>query len=209
MARAFVGPLCRYFAGERGEPVTFVQGVEQWRADLQEALGARLKPRLAWQEEPEEPVRHTDLGPAGWMALRLFAFYADRSDLDLPDAVPALLELDREYRAALDAKFERSKYGHLLSARLWLPQDFPITARVALPDGDAIDLGSLPVLQDQLRWLNQRTFQADEAQITGWVDLDAEPGGPLLAAAQRGFAGLWAAVADAKDRRLPLLVEEV
>lgn len=209
MARTFVGPLCRYFAGERGEPVTFAQGVEQWRTDLQEALGARLKSTLAWREDPDEPARRIDLGPTGWMALRLFAFYADRSDLDLPDAVPALLELDREYRTALDAKFERSKYGHVLSARLWLPQDFPFTARVALPDGDAIDLGSLPVLQDQLRWLNQRTFQADEDQIAAWAELDAEPGGPLLAAAQRGFAGLWAAVADAKARRLPLVVDEV
>lgn len=209
MARTFVGPLCRYFAGERGEPVTFAQGVEQWRRDLQEALGSRLKPTLAWTEDPTEPGHRTDLGPGGWIALRLFAFYADRSDLDLPDTVPALLELDREFRTALDAKFERSKYGNLLSARLWLPQDFPITARVALPDGDAIDMGSLPVLVDQLRWLNQRTFQADEEQVAQWAELDAELGGPLLAAAQRGFAGLWAAAHDAKARRLPLLVDEV
>ncbi|MEQ1633713.1 MAG: hypothetical protein ABL997_15140 [Planctomycetota bacterium] len=208
MARAYTGPLCHYFAGANGEPLTYVSGVEDWRRDLQQAFDASLVPTLTWREDATLPGSWHDLADGGLIALRLFAFYAEKSDLDLPDNVPALVELDRDYREALDAKFARSKYGHLLSARLWLPQDFAFTARIALPDGDAIEMGSLPVLKDQLRWLNARTFQADEEQIATWVGLPAELGGPLLAAAQRGYASLSAAVAEATARALPLVVVE-
>ena len=209
MARAYTGPLCRYFAGPTGEAVTFVNGVEVWRHDLQQAFDAQLVPTLTWREDAALPGTWRDLGDGGWIALRLFAFYAEKSDFDLPDSVPALLELDREYRKALDQKFERSKYGHLLGARMWLPQDFPFTARIALPDGDAIEMGSLPVLRDQMRWLNGRTFQADEVQIADWTLLPAVPGGPLLASAQRGYASLWSAIAEATVTGQPLVVVEV
>ncbi len=204
MARAYVGPLCRIFAGERGEPSTFVAGVEEWRRDLQEALGKRLSTPLGWREDPADAGTWTELGDSGLIAVRLLAFYADRSDLELPDTTPALLELDREYRAAQDQKFERSRYGHLLAAQLWLPADFPFTARIALPDGEAVEMGSLHVLRDQLRWLNQRTFAADEAQVASWARNAAPAGGPLIAAAQRGYAGLWAAAEAATASGLPL-----
>lgn len=209
MARAFAGPLCRFFAGDRGEPLTFQQGVLDWRRDLQRALGANLAAPLDWSEDPTAPGHWSDLGAAGLVALRLFAFYAERSDLDLPDTVPALLELDRDYRAAADGKFARSLYGQLLACRCWLPVEFGFTARVPLPDGEFAEVGSLPVLRDQLRWLNQRTFAADQAQLVAWRALPADPGGALLPAAQRGLAGLWAAVAAAERTRWPAIVLEV
>jgi hypothetical protein len=212
MARAFTGPLCRFFAAtagaDAGGPRSFVAGVERWRRDLAHALGGRLRGELQWSEDPDADGFWSDCGDAGWLALRLFAFYAERSDLELPDTVPALLELDRDYRQAQDQKFERSRYGQLLACRCWLPLAFPFTARVPLPDGESAELGSLPVLHDQLRWLNQRTFQGDETEIGGWIALPAVAGGPLLPAAQRGFAALWLAAQHARHARQPLLIGE-
>ena len=208
MARAFAGPLCRFFAGERGAPITFVAGVEAWRSELARALGNNLRAPLLWSEDPTVPALWADLGDAGWMALRLFALYAERSDLELPDTVPALLELDRDWRSAHDQKFAKSNYGQLLACRCWLPAEFAFTARVPLPDGEAAEVGSLPVLRDQLRWLNQRTFAVDEADVAGWAQEPAHAGGPLLPAAQRGFAGLWAVVSDALRRGVPVIVAE-
>ena len=207
MARAFAGPLCRYFAGD-GDASAFRDGVLRWRVDLARALGARLRAQLRWREDPLEEGLWCDLGEAGWTALRLFAFYADRSDLELPDVVPALCELDREYRAAQDSKFERSRYGQLLACTLWLPVEMEFTCRVPLPDGENAEIGSLPVLRDQLRWLNQRTFAVDEARIVDWASESAAAGGPLLPAAQRGMAALWTTVAAAVQSGLPLAVAE-
>ena len=209
MARAFAGPLCRFFAGEHGDAAALVAGVEAWRGELARALGRNLRAPLAWAEDATAPALWADLGDAGWMALRLFAFYAERSDLELPDTVPALLELDQQWRSAQDQKFERSRYGQLLACRCWLPAEFAFTARVPLPDGEPAEVGSLPVLRDQLRWLNQRTFAVDEANAADWAQQPAPPGGALLPAAQRGFAALWAAVVDAQQRGLPVIVAEV
>ncbi|MBL8751661.1 MAG: hypothetical protein JNK15_00055 [Planctomycetes bacterium] len=205
MATAIAGPLSRFYAKSTAEAARMRAGVETWREDLQGSVAKKVGEQLDWDESAQ--VSFTgDLGDSGWQALRLFAFYAERDDLELPDRVPALLELDREWRAAADQKFVRSKYGHLLACPLWLPGDFPVTMRVPLPNGETDEIGSLNVLADQMRFLNQRTFQADAWEIVGWATLAAGPGGPLLEAAKRGFAGLHTAVQFALMHRLPVVV---
>jgi len=207
LAVAFAGPLSRFFAADAAEAERLRQGVELWRCDLRASVAPKVAEQLLWDERADVACT-IDLGASGWPALRLFAFYAERTDLELPDTVPALLELDPEWRAASDAKFERSRYGQLLACRVWLPGDFPVTMRVPLPDGEAADIGSLAVLGDQLKWLNERTFAADADAVAGWRDLPAPVGGELLAAARRGYAGLAAAAAAAARERLPLVVRE-
>jgi hypothetical protein len=208
-ATAFAGPLCRYFAGHDGDAARLVQGIVAWRHDVNEALQARLHgEQLEWHEAADTACLACDLDAAGWTGLRLFACLAERSHLELPDRVPALLELDQEWRKAVDAKFANSLYGQILAPRVWLPGDFGFTFRGPLPDGDTVDIGSLSVLHDQLRWLNQRTFQADAATLASWRSVPAPAGAALLLAAQRGLAGLAAAAAFAREHALPLLVRQ-
>lgn len=209
MATAFAGPLCRWFAraAER-EAAALRPGVEAWREDLRGAVADKIRAQLDWDEGAGVAVT-TDLGDSGWLALRLFAFYSERSDLDWPDTVPPLLELDAHWRTAADGKFQKTLYGQLLACRGWLPGDFPVTLRVPLPDGESAELGSVGGLVDQLRWLNQRTFQADAADLAGWRTAAAPPAGELLLAARRGYAALWAAAEVAQQQRLPLMVREV
>ncbi len=207
MAHAFAGTLSRYFAGDAGDAVRLRAGVEAWRDDLRASVADKVKAQLVW-DEAAAATWLSDLGDAGWMALRLFAFYAERPDLELPDTVPPLLELDAEWRAAADAKFAKSRCGHLLACRVWLPGDFPVTMKAPLPDGETAEIGSLDLLADQLRRLNEQTFAADVAAVAAWSTLPAPPGGDLLDAARRGYAGLWAAVAAAVRARVPVIVRE-
>jgi hypothetical protein len=204
---AFAGPLCRCFALSEAAARALLPGVQSWRRELVRALGDRL-PALDWPEDPAEAGVAEDLGDAGWAALRLFAVYAERSELELPDTVPPLPELDRAFRGAQEERFARSRYGHLLACTVWLPGDFPLTVRAPLPDGEPVELGSLAVLHDQLRWLNQRTFAADAGAVAAWRELPAPAGGELLAAARRGFAALSAAVQWARAHGLPVLLRE-
>ncbi|MEO6594145.1 MAG: hypothetical protein ABIP94_05280 [Planctomycetota bacterium] len=208
MATVFAGPLSRFFAKAPAEAAKLRSGVEAWRRDLRESVAVKVGEQLVW-DEGSEVVGQWDLGEAGWMALRLFAFYAERADLELPDAVPALLELDPEWRAAVDGKFAKSLYGQLLACRVWLPGDFPVTLRAPLPDGETAEIGSLTVLADQMKWLNQRTFAADAEAIAGWRDLPAPAGGELLAAARRGYSGLWTAVGAGRVCAVPVVVRQV
>lgn len=209
MARVFVGPLCRYYAGvRRAEAERLAAGVLAWRRDLVAALADRVQQQLNWREDADADIAEFDLGEAGWPAVRLFAFYAERSDLELPDTVPPLLELDRDYRAAHDDKFAKSRYGQLLACTVWLPAAFPLTLRAPMPDGSTAEIGSLVELQDQLRRLNQRTFAADQDVVAGWGESPAPAGGDLLAAAQRGFAALSRAVAAGIAARAPIVVSD-
>ncbi|MBX3463759.1 MAG: hypothetical protein KF830_11340 [Planctomycetes bacterium] len=207
MARAFAGPLARFYGGAGGDGARARAGVELWRRDLCASVAPKVAAQLVW-DEGAEVAAEADLGEAGWPGLRLFALYAEQPELELPDTVPALLELDREWRAAVDAKFARSKYGHLLACSVWLPGDFPVTLRAPLPDGETAEIGSLAVLADQLRWLNERTFAAEAAAVVGWRELPAPAGGELLAAARRGYAGLAGVVAAAVAARVPVVVGE-
>jgi len=201
---ACAGPLCRFYARGGGDVALLRPGVLQWRADLQEALGPRLRGALDWNEDPHGAVKEYDLGGSGLVALRLLAVYAERSDLELPERVPAIPELDRAFREVADQKFAKSHFGQLLAADLWLPLDFAFTARAPLPDGTEGGIVSLPLLLDQLRRLNARTFQADATAFDDWRGLPAEPGNDLLDAARRGLAGMLAAAAAAEQAMLPL-----
>src|SRR5204863_1033243 len=124
MALAFAGPLSRFFARDAADAARLRVGVEAWCEDLRASVADKLKAQLVW-DEGSAVACTAELGDAGWMALRLFAFYAERSELELPDTVPPLLELDAQWRAAADGKFGKSRFGHLLACRVWLPGDFP------------------------------------------------------------------------------------
>lgn len=206
MAIAFTGPLSRYYARKPQDAVRVQPGVEAWREDLRASVADKVRQQLYW-DEAADVVFRADLGDAGWPALRLFALYAERAELELPDTVPPLLELDPAWRQAAERKFEKSLYGQLLACSVWLPGDYPVTLRAPMPNGDTAEIGSVAVLADQLKWLNQRTFAADLEQLAGWRDVPAPAGCSLLDAARRGYAALAAAVTTAQRFGVPVLVE--
>lgn len=207
MAMAWAGALSRHYGSGEAEAQRLRAGVEAWRRDLLAAVAEKVRAAIDWDEGSAATLQ-VDLGAAGWSGLRLFAFYAEQTHLEMPDTVPALLELDPAWRAAADGKFANSRYGHLLACRVWLPGDVPVTLRAPMPDGSSAEIGSLAVLQDQLRFLNARTLQADAATVATWEQEPAPAGGDLLGAAQRGLAGMLLAAAFATGHRVPLLVVE-
>lgn len=204
--KAIAGPLSRFFGKDEDDAVRLRAGVEAWRKDLVSSVAEKVGVQLEWDEASDVSFEG-DLGDSGWTALRLFAFYAERSDLEWPDTVPALPEFDTKWREAAEDKFSKSLYGQLLGADMWLPGEFPLTIRAPRPDGDAADIGSLKVLTDQLMWLNQRTFQADQEEITTWLEMPAEAGGLFLMATRRGYAALTAAATQAQEANVPLILK--
>jgi hypothetical protein len=205
LAAAFAGPLSRFFAASGDDPARLRAGVEAWCSDLRRSVAAKVADELAWDEAADVAFA-SELGDAGWTALRLLAFYAERSELEWPDTVPLLCELDPEWRRAADQGFATSLYGQLLACETWLPGEFPVTLKAPRPDGETVEMGSVVVLHDQLRWLNQRTFQADADEIARWIAELAPAGSAFLPAAKRGYAGLWAAAEVARRERVPLVV---
>lgn len=207
MAVAFVGPLSVHFAGPGGDAARLVPGIAAWREDLRASLAEKVRQQLDW-DEAATAVFTADLGDSGWLAVRLLGLLAERPELEWPDSVPPLLELLPAWRAAAEARFATSHFGQLLACSVWLPGDFPVTFRAPLPDGSEAEIGAVQSLFDQLRRLNQRTFEADGPAIAGWRDLPAPAGGEFVAAARRGYAALHAAAAFAAGAGLPLVVAD-
>jgi len=216
VAGVWAGPLSGWYArggagggggvGGAGGAARLRSGVEAWRADLRASVGAVIAEQLVW-DEGAAVAGWWELGDAGWTALRLFAVYAERPEVEMPDVVPAVPELDRVWREAADAKFARSVYGQVVACSVWLPGDFPATLRVPMPDGEVAEVGSVVVLGQQLKWLNARTFAADEVAVAAWGGLPAVVGGSgFLDAARRGFAGLWAAAGVGVREGVPVVV---
>ena len=81
MAIAFAGALSRFFGSDEEESVRLRAGVNAWRQDLVSSVAEKVGAQLEWDEACETHFEG-DLGESGWIALRLFAFYAERSELE-------------------------------------------------------------------------------------------------------------------------------
>lgn len=97
MAIAFAGSLSRWFASTGAaagvDPARLRVGVEAWRRDLCASVAPKVAEQLVWDEGAAAQAT-SDLGDAGWIALRLLAFYGERAEFEWPDTTPPLLELD-------------------------------------------------------------------------------------------------------------------
>ena len=198
----FIGPLCRYFAASAAEAAQRVAAIEVWRDQLTAALGSRAAIALDWPEEPSDEPGHVELGPLGLDPLRLLAVYADRTELELPDTTPQPLTLDDAFARAAAANFAQSRYGHLLAASIWLPREFDFTFVCPRPDGDDATFGSLQALDDQLGFLNARTFALSLDDRDGAAPIDR---GRFIDDAQTALRICVHAVRAALARGLPLV----
>ena len=199
----FVGPLCRYFADADADASARVAGAEAWQRDLCRALAGRPGRPATWREDPSLDPQLFELGAHGLGGVRLLAVYAERPELELPDAVPDELAGERAWREAAASDFAASHHGQLLAASAWLPGGFDYTFRCPRPDGEDCCFGSLLALRDQLEFLVTRTFATDCADLEAWCRLDD---GRFVSAARRGVATFITAARCAVDAGMPLLL---
>ena len=203
MAELRVGPLWRFYAADRAEGVVR-DGVLAWRERALAALDGFPRAALAGAAEREEPLEVFDADAVGLVALRLWAFYGQRTELDWPETVPPVAELDRAWREAADGGFAGSHYAHLLVPELWLPGDFAFTARMPMPDGEDREVGSVGLAKAQLARLNRSTFDAEGDELREWIREPAPVGATFVEAVRRGIGAMAAALARAQQLGLPM-----
>lgn len=170
------GLSARAFARGDGPTEQVLAGTLAWRSHLASKLGAVLRAPLDWPEDPHAEGERLVLPPRALDALRLLAVYADRTELELPDALPGVMDLDPVWQRARQQDFKQSRFAHVLAADCWLPAEFEATVAHAYPDGTPAVFGSGDALRFQLRELNRCTLQLDLAEIREWLqDPVAEP----------------------------------
>ncbi len=192
------GPLShRYQDSER--EATASHGVLAWLQQVNTSLAPRLRDPLAWCEDQGSGPECIAIGDTGYGGVRLLAVYAERADLELPDDLPESWLDDPAYAEASKLAFAKSHYAHILVAERWLPGDFDFTFVAPGPDGADVAIGSLAALDDQVRWLDERTLNAGALQRQ-----EDAASHEFVAAARYGIGGFRRAVEAAKARAMPL-----
>lgn len=200
------GPLSVSLAPDAHGGRDDVAAVEAWREQVNASLAARFGAPLRWDERSAQRHPRVELSATALCGVRLLAVYADRPDLDLPDTLAADASRDPVYAAALAASFASSRYGQLLAARIWLPGDFAFTFVCPAPHGDDVAFGSLDVLDDQLRRLNERTLVAPREALAAAASRDDSRSVGFVDAALAGLSRFVVCAAWSRSRALPLVL---
>lgn len=178
--------------------------VGDWQVHLNRKLES-YRVRIAWNEDDVGLQLRVPVAPAALRAVRLLAVYVDRSDLDLPDELPADLASDPVWTQASANEFESVRLAQVVVPDCWLPGQFDLTVRHAYPDGLEATFGSVEALRVQLEELNRTTFQEERAELE--TATDPAGGRDLLALARPGLAALWRAADAAAAAAVPMLLD--
>jgi hypothetical protein len=173
-----------------------------WRDRLRDEMEI---PGLYWEEQPEAAYETDKPNWDGFGALLLWAAYEE-----LPDSPRRQTAEDwNEDSALLTSRANTAScYRHLLSeTEIWLPADFAAPFRTAALSGDEVAIGSSVRLLQELRDLNERTWQAGDTQIKEWRTQGAEHGAPLETSARFGFSVFYALAQYSVAARLPMKLD--
>lgn len=232
----YVGPLSRYYTGdwetiiqryarENGMQVQVVRPAERTPNLLERLVNwFRRSPDVAdvvsrWKEEvsvvagvPLEWDDRTDRDyftdkPAWdcYGALILFAAYEELGKKELPATAEDWGE-DSCVRAAAE-NFD-SKYRHLLNdTEFWLPAEFSVPFRARTLDGANVTFGSTGSLLEELKLLNESSWNASEELLDEWRHDGADYGAPFETSARFGFAVVYQLTQLAVQHRLPMKLD--
>jgi hypothetical protein len=215
----YVGSLTRYYvegaadlveriARHQSLPVADGQDGEEvirtavvcWRDGLTRWLGDRLAGPLDWDESGPAPCFTDKPGWDGYGGALLLAAHDEHPELPAPAVVSADWPDDPAYQAS-SARGAGSRYQQLLTPELWLPCRFEFTVRTQDVTGEEVEIGSTPVLLDQLELLSSRY------RLDGRAADPALDGHSLSAAAGNGLAVLRRLAEWSVGHRLPMKLD--
>lgn len=178
--------------------------VADWLLQINEGLGEHLGERLAWDESDAAPYFTERPDWNGYAAVLLLAAYDDHPELDQPELLPEEWGEDPAYLASTGDEAE-SHYPTLLHADLWLPGEFEFMFGVEDLGDNPRGVASTRALLEELRELNEATFQGSQADLDRWRAAPPPDGAPLVAHARFGLAVLMAMAEEAVRTGLPLM----
>jgi hypothetical protein len=189
------------------DPAELEQVVTAWRDQLAGGLRKHVAVPVVWNEGMDAPYFTDKPAWDCYAALMIWAAHEEHRDIELPQVAPDDWS-EHPAVARSQATDFKSRYKQLLNGpELWLPVDFDFTFRTEDAAGVSVEIGSVRALAAQLRQLNDRTWQADEAMIEQWRRKGAEHGAPLEISAQFGFAIFDTLVRSALEHQLPMKLD--
>jgi hypothetical protein len=187
----------------RGAAVDPVAMVHAWRQRLATQVGGQAH-EWEWPETLDTSYETDKPGFDGYGAVQVWAAYAESPGQMRPVAHDDNWGEDTVFVRVSEAP---ARFPHLIGPELWLPVGFSDVFEAEEPTGRSCPkIGSVFGLWDELRELNQRTWQSDDETIRQWRKEDYEP--ELLDSTARwGFSILFCLVEYAIKNRLPVRMD--
>ncbi len=180
--------------------------VLSWRDAMNAAMGEHFDGPLTWDEGTATPYFTDRPGWKGRHGLLLWAAYAERPQLDPPEALPDELQDDPAY-AAVDQAGGSDAYQQILFPSIWLPCPFDFAFGGTDIYGEETVFGSSPTLVGQLEALNAATFGLDRPGLAEAAANQATADDPLEACARYGLAISLQLARKSVEHRLPMLLD--
>ena len=231
----YVGPLSRYYAGDwetvvqqaakqAGVPIQIVRpnaanrrwvgglikrlrprgpaAVRRWRDRLRKETGMA---DLDWNDDPEAEYQTDKPAWDCYGALVLWAAYDELPNAKRRETAEGW---DQDSAFLTSRMNPESRYRHLLAdTEIWLPAEFAVPFPTVAVSGQRVVVGSSRRLLEELRDLNSRTWQVDDAQITEWRCQAAAPNAPLDISARFAFSIFYSLAQRAVVARLPMKLD--
>ena len=156
-------------------PVDVIQEqVREWCGAIAEGLSSAEGAFEAWEEDNEKDY-YTD--KPDWAAFGALLLYGacQRYDLPLPGKIEKSWDFQKDpvvARAFADEEFNWSLFSHV---EWWLPFEGSFSFRAQAPNGNEIAMGTTGGLLLELRKINERGWNADEAAILEWSKTEGYP----------------------------------
>lgn len=230
----YVGTLTRYYCGDWEtvvQQLAHKEGVEvrvvrpgqsdaitepdqvrplvlQWQRMLADALAEHLENPVDWDESNEAPYFTDKPTWDCWSDLLLWAAYDEHPEYERPTEAISDWQADTAYEASNSEDFE-SRYPQLLrkDLELWLPCDFPFVFSTMGLTGKEITIGSSVRLLNELRALNERTWDATPQLVGKWSRSNTRPGAPLEVGARYAFGLILGLAEKSIEFRLPMKLD--
>ncbi|MFL6237850.1 MAG: hypothetical protein ACJ76N_32330 [Thermoanaerobaculia bacterium] len=175
--------------------------VARWQAELSRRAGVPV----SWDDDPNREYFTDKPAWDCYGALLLWAAYEERGATKYPETAEKWEE--NPIFGSLAGKAD-SKYCQLLgNTEIWVPAKIHLPMTVPALAGDSAVVGSVNLLADQLRALNEATWKAGEETLSQWRQEGAEHGAPLETSARFGFAVFSELAALAVQHRLPMKLD--
>lgn len=179
------------FEDEKVSPIELRNYIIEWRKQISHALKKHLNAPLNWTETPDAPSVTEAVDERAYDALLLWAAYAASPDLTKPNELHDDYDFDTDPAILALENLEEFDYSQILSdVIIWLPFNLDIVFDAEfLNYEEPISVGSSGALFEQLKKLNQATWQVPVGEITSWREAKIDENNLTLETlAKHGFA---------------------
>ena len=188
------------------DPQVIQEAVVLWRQSLEIGLKSNLPGGLPWDEGFDSPYFTERPNWEGYTSLLLHAAHVKQPQFPRPAEPDPDYEQNETYLTATAAE-STSPLVQLLTAEIWLPNDFDFTFKFEDVIGNQVVFGSSVSLLKELKELTVESYEGSETDPAKWKYPESGNDNPFEQAARVGLEIFQHLAEMSVQHRLPMKLD--